>query len=206
MYLFWIALLSLLPSLSRADTILILGDSISAGYGVALETSWVARLQARLPDSRIINASISGETSDGGRARLPALLAQYHPDFVIIELGGNDGLRGFSIEHIRDNLITMVELCRKRGTSVLLLGMRIPPNYGPRYTRMFQGVFTDVARQFDVPVVPFFLEGIATDARLMQADGIHPNDRAQGRLLETVWPVLRPLLTSTQSFGDKEAP
>jgi len=205
-YLFWIALLSLLPSLSRADTILILGDSISAGYGVALETSWVARLQARLPDSRIINASISGETSDGGRARLPALLAQYHPDFVIIELGGNDGLRGFSIEHIRDNLITMVELCRKRGTSVLLLGMRIPPNYGPRYTRMFQGVFTDVARQFDVPVVPFFLEGIATDARLMQADGIHPNDRAQGRLLETVWPVLRPLLTSTQSFGDKEAP
>jgi len=191
----------LLLSLSSsvwAQTILIVGDSISAGYGVNTKTAWVARLQARLPDDRVVNASISGETSGGGRARLSDLLTRYRPDIVIIELGGNDGLRGFPIRQMQDNLAAMVGLCRDRETQVLLLGIRIPPNYGAYYTEAFHRVYSDVAARFEIPLVPFLLNGIATHDDLMQADGIHPNDRGQKLLFKNVWATLRPLLNVAQ--------
>lgn len=189
-----IPVLLLLPSFAWAQTILILGDSISAAYGVKPKTAWVARLQARLPDDRVINASISGEMTSGGRVRLPRLLTRYRPDVVVIELGGNDGLRGFPIAQIRDNLSEMVRLSREGEARVLLLGMRIPPNYGTRYTGAFHRVYADVASRFRIPLVPFLLDGIATHDDLMQADGLHPNDRAQRALLENVWEDLRVLL------------
>jgi acyl-CoA thioesterase I len=183
---------------SAGPTILVLGDSISAGYGIQREESWVSLLQDRVTsaigDWNVVNASISGETTGGGLARLPGALEAHGPEVVIIELGGNDGLRGYPIESIRSNLSRMVDLAQQAGGQVLLLGMQIPPNYGPRYTRAFAEVFLQVARDHEVPVVPFLLEDVALLPELMQADGIHPKAVAQELLLETVWPHLAPLL------------
>jgi len=179
-------------------TILVLGDSISAGYGIQREQSWVSRLGSRVAGEaqgwRVVNASVSGETTSGGLARLPDALDEHDPEVVIIELGGNDGLRGYPIDRIRENLEDMVALAREAGSRVLLVGMQIPPNYGPRYTRAFAAVFEEVAESHDVPLVPFILEQVALRPELMQGDGIHPTGEAQELLLDAVWPHLAPLL------------
>jgi acyl-CoA thioesterase I len=183
---------------SAQATILVLGDSISAGYGIQRERGWVSQLSNRLDVEgrgwEVVNASTSGETTGGGLARLPTALNEHDPDVVIIELGGNDGLRGYPVASIRDNLSRMVGLARDAGSEVLLVGMQIPPNYGPRYTRTFAAVFEEVAEQHDVPLVPFLLEQVALRPELMQQDGIHPTADAQQILLDTLWPHLTPLL------------
>ncbi|MFW6093565.1 MAG: arylesterase [Pseudomonadota bacterium] len=183
---------------SAKATVLVLGDSISAAYGIQREQGWVHQLQSRLtehqPPWQVVNASVSGDTTAGGLARLPDALAAHDPEVVIIELGGNDGLRGYPVERIRDNLRRMVTLAREAGSRVLLVGMQIPPNYGPRYAEAFAAVFTDVARAREVPLVPLLLEDVARTPGLMQADGIHPTAEAQDILLDTVWPHLAPLL------------
>jgi acyl-CoA thioesterase-1 len=185
---------------ARADApaILVLGDSLSAAYGMRVEQGWVSLLADRLMASgygyRVINASASGETTGGALARLPRALEKHRPAVVIVELGGNDGLRGLPARDVRSNLDSIVRLSRKSGAKVLLIGMRIPPNYGPSYTRDFHQVFAEVANQYKLPLVPFFLDGIALDDGLMQEDGLHPNAAAQPQLLAQVWPQLRPLL------------
>jgi acyl-CoA thioesterase-1 len=182
-----------------SPTILVFGDSISAGFGLAqVELGWVGMLRAKLKREgygyQVVNASVSGETTAGGLARLPRALALHHPRLVILELGGNDGLRALPLEQMRGNLDRMVELAQESGARVLLLGMRIPPNYGPEFTEKFFAVFGDVARAKKIPLVPFLLDGIALSPNLMQADGIHPNALGQTPLLENVWTGLRPLL------------
>ncbi len=186
-------------ALAGSGTILVMGDSLSAAYGVETEKAWVAQLRDRLDDSQwsdwtVVNASISGETTDGGLRRLPALLSRHQPDIVVIELGGNDGLRGFPPGVIRDNLARMVDLSQQAGARVLLVGMQIPPNYGQRYTEAFATIFPDLAQSKDTALVPFFLEGIYNQQGMMQEDGIHPTAEAQARLLENLWPHLEPLL------------
>lgn len=184
-----------------AGSLLVVGDSLSAAYGIAVEQGWVSLLERQLEDRgsevRVINASISGETSSGGRARLPALLEQHEPDVVVIELGGNDGLRGFPIQRLRSNLQEMIELSQRHGAQVLLTGMQIPPNYGRRYTEQFSAVYTELADQYDIALVSFLLDSVALRAELMQADGIHPTAEAQRQILDNVWPLLQPLLEST---------
>ena len=181
-----------------APVILVFGDSISAGYGIAPESGWVNLLSDRLRQEgygfQVVNASVSGETSTGGLARLPRALAAHGPRIVIIELGGNDGLRGLPLGTTRANLDAMIGLAARHGRSVLLLGLRMPPNYGERYTRGFAGNYADLARAHHVPLVPFLLEGIAGRPALMQGDGLHPNERGQPILLDNVWPVLKPML------------
>ncbi|HTV96823.1 MAG TPA: arylesterase [Steroidobacteraceae bacterium] len=184
---------------AETPVILVFGDSISAGYGLPrVEQGWVALLQARLKQEgygdEVVNASVSGETTAGGLARLPRALSLHHPAIVILELGGNDGLRALPIAQMRGNLSRMIDLSRAAGARVLLLGMRIPPNYGPQYTVEFSGVYASLAAAKHVALVPFLLSGVALDAALMQADGIHPNEAGQPKLLATVWPVLAPLL------------
>jgi acyl-CoA thioesterase-1 len=180
-------------------TLMVYGDSLSAGYGIDESAGWVALLQHRLDDDgytyRVVNGSVSGETTTGGLSRLPAMLATYKPDLVILELGGNDGLRGLPLGAIRQNLISMVELARESGAEVLLAGIQIPPNYGPRYTEPFYRQFSEIAGQFELPLVPFLIDGIPQQPELMQDDGIHPKAQAQGMILDNVWPVLEPLLT-----------
>lgn len=183
-----------LSSAARADTVLVVGDSLSAAYGIPRERGWVALLEQRLPDHDIVNASISGETTEGGRQRLPGLLQKHNPDIVVIELGGNDGLRGFPLDRIRTNLREMVQLSQRSGAAVLLIGMRIPPNYGPRYTTGFAQAFNEVADESEVPLVPFLLEGVATVNGMMQDDRIHPTVEAQPRMMANVEPQLRALL------------
>lgn len=181
-----------------AGTLLVVGDSISAAFGMDTRQGWVALLEKRLDeqgfDHQVVNASISGDTSAGGAARLPALLAEHQPELVIIELGGNDGLRGQPPAQLQQNLAAMVQASQQKGAKVLILGMQLPPNYGVRYTSAFAEVFPKVANEFDVPLVPFVLEGIGGVPALMQADGIHPTAEAQPVLLENVWPTLKPLL------------
>ena len=186
---------------ANADTpaILVFGDSISAGYGLArVEQGWVGMLRAKLKDEgygyQVVNASVTGETTAGGLARLPRALAMHHPRVVILELGGNDGLRALPIDQMRSNLGKMVDLSVDSGAQVLVLGMRIPPNYGPEFTEKFFTVFADVARDKKAPLVPFLLNDIALSPNLMQADGVHPNELGQPKLLGNVWPRLRPLL------------
>jgi acyl-CoA thioesterase-1 len=186
---------------ANADTpaILVFGDSISAGYGLArVEQGWVGMLRAKLKDEgygyQVVNASVTGETTAGGLARLPRALALHHPRVVILELGGNDGLRALPIDQMRSNLGKMVDLSADSGAQVLVLGMRIPPNYGPEFTEKFFAVFADVARDKKAPLVPFLLNDIALSPNLMQADGVHPNELGQPKLLDNVWPRLRPLL------------
>jgi acyl-CoA thioesterase-1 len=185
----------------RAETpvILVFGDSISAGYGLAnADQGWVGLLRAKLKDLgygyQVINASVSGETTAGGLARLPRALALHHPSLVIIELGGNDGLRALPLEQMRANLSKMVDLAAAAGARVLLLGMRIPPNYGPELTEQFRLVFADVAQAKKVSLVPFLLADIALAPNLMQPDGVHPNELGQPKLLANVWQELKPLL------------
>lgn len=186
---------------ARAETpvILVFGDSISAGYGLArVDQGWVALLQTRLKDQgydyQVVNASVSGETTAGGLARLPRALMLHQPRFVILELGGNDGLRALPIAQMRANLMRMVDLATGAGAEVLLLGMRMPPNYGADFTEQFRLSYSDLARDKKLPLVPFLLNDIALLPNLMQADGIHPNELGQSRLLDNVWPSLKPLL------------
>ena len=179
--------------------ILVFGDSISAGYGLPrVEQGWVALLQARLKNLgygyQVVNASVSGETTAGGLARLPRALGLHHPAIVILELGGNDGLRALPVAQMRANLSRMAELSAGAGAKVLLLGMRMPPNYGPDYTTQFVRVYAEVAHDQKLSIVPFLLESIALSPDLMQADGIHPNQSGQPKLLENVWPALKPML------------
>ena len=188
----------LLDSAANATGILVWGDSLSAGYGIKASESWPALLQSRLEklglDATVVNASISGETSAGGRSRLPAALARHKPAVVVIALGANDGLRGLPLKMMGDNLTAMIDASREAGAKVVLVGMRLPPNYGPAYTTKFQNTFDEVAAASKVPLVPFLLEGIATEPALFQADGIHPVAEAQFNLLDNVWPALKPLL------------
>jgi acyl-CoA thioesterase-1 len=183
---------------ATAPTILILGDSISAGYGIQRDEGWVSLLEQRVaeldPPCRVVNASISGDTTGGGLARLPQALEAHHPRVVLIELGGNDALRGYPITSIESNLRALVDMAKKAGASVLLLGMEIPPNYGARYTLAFHSLYQSVAEASGAKLVPFLLDGVATNAALMQSDGIHPTAAAQMRLLDNVWPTLKPLL------------
>ncbi|MDX1433888.1 MAG: arylesterase [Gammaproteobacteria bacterium] len=194
-----LALLGATPGLALAEgVILVVGDSLSSAYGMDAREGWVAlleqRLDARGAGYRVMNASISGDTTAGGVSRLPRALESHDPDVVVIELGGNDGLRGIPLEETRSNLARMVELAKAHGARVLLLGMRLPPNYGPMYTKRFHEIYADLAEANGVARVPFFLEGVGGVRELMQDDGIHPRPEAQGRLLENVWPHLEPLL------------
>lgn len=182
-----------------APAILVFGDSISAGYGLAhIDQGWVGMLREKLKDQgygyQVVNASVSGETTAGGLARLPRALEVHHPAIVILELGGNDGLRALPIGQMRDDLLKMIELSHQTGAQVLLLGMRIPPNYGPEYTEKFYTTFAEVARTAKVALVPFLLADVALGKDLMQADGVHPNEQGQPKLLATVWPKLQPML------------
>ncbi len=183
---------------AEPPTVLVLGDSLSAAYGIRLEQGWVALLQDRLKSKgyghRVVNASSSGETTGGALARLPRALERHRPAVVVIELGGNDGLRGLPIADVRANFESLIRLSRDSGASVLLVGMRIPPNYGAAYTKAFHDLFGELATKHRLPLVPFFLDGIALDDSLMLEDGLHPNAAAQPRLLEMVWPKLKPLL------------
>jgi acyl-CoA thioesterase-1 len=178
--------------------ILVLGDSLSAAYGIKLDQGWVALLQARLRAKgyghRVVNASSSGETTGGALTRLPRALATHQPAVVIVELGGNDGLRGLPIPDIRRNLTAIIRNSQQAGARILLVGMRIPPNYGPAYTRDFQALYGDLAREYKLPLVPFFLEDIAADDNQFLPDGIHPSAAAQPILLREIWPHLEPLL------------
>jgi acyl-CoA thioesterase-1 len=183
---------------AAAGTLLVVGDSISAASGLDSRQGWVSLLERRLAEAgygyRVINASVSGDTSAGGLARLPTLLARYRPDLLIIELGGNDGLRGQAPAQLQQNLAAMIDQARTQGIRVLLLGMRLPPNYGVRYTKAFSQVYAELAEQRQVTLVPFFLDGVGGVPGMMQADGIHPTVAAQPKLLENLWPALEPLL------------
>lgn len=183
----------------QAATLLVLGDSLSAGYGIKAESGWVNLLDQRLKSEgygyRIINASVSGETTAGGRVRLPALLKTHQPTIVILELGANDGLRGLPILSLRSNLNAMIAAAQAAKAKVLLVGMQIPPNYGEQYTQQFAKSFTDLSDTHHIRLVPFFLAKVALDSSLLQADNLHPNERAQPLLLSTVWPQLKPLLS-----------
>jgi acyl-CoA thioesterase-1 len=183
---------------SASKTLLVLGDSISAEYGLPRESGWVSLLQKRLSDDKlpvsVINASISGETTAGGLTRLPALLQQHKPNVLIIELGGNDGLRGLSLAATQANLREMIKFADRIGARVLLLGMRVPPNYGPDYSKRFEAMYQGLARERNVKLVPFLFAGLEDTERFFQQDRIHPNQRAQAVMLDNVWPSLRSLL------------
>lgn len=178
--------------------LLVLGDSLSAGYGIPVEQGWVALLAGRLQQAghpyRVVNASISGDTTAGGLRRLPPLLAEHRPELVLIELGANDGLQGLPLETVRDNLLRLVELAQASARAVLLIGVRMPPNYGPRYAAGFAELFRAVAQRRGVPLVPALLAGVGERFELLQQDGLHPLAEAQPLLLDNVWPELVPLL------------
>ena len=209
-----IAMLAAASPATQADgagsTILVLGDSLSAAYGIPREQGWVALMQQRLDQQqpklyRVINASISGETTSGGRSRLQQLLAQHTPDLVLLQLGGNDGLRGLPVRELRQNLSAMIESSQQSGASVALLGIMIPPNYGPRYTQEFRESYQLLAKQYQLALVPFLLEGVAGNADLMQEDGLHPAAAAQPILLENVWHALAPQLKLIQREQGKKS-
>jgi acyl-CoA thioesterase-1 len=188
------------PCSKMADsgTILVLGDSLSAAYGMEIDESWPRLLQGRLDENghayRVFNSSITGDTTQGGLTRLPRLLERHHPDLVILELGGNDGLRGLPLEVTRDNLAGMIEQSRAVGAQVLLAEMRIPPNYGRSYAEKFNATYSELAAEYDVVLLPFLLQEIALEPGLMMGDGIHPTAAAQSVILDAVWVVLEPLL------------
>ena len=188
-------------------TILVLGDSLSAALGIRPEQGWVAllaqRLQAQGYGYQIVNASVSGETTSGGLERLPRALQLHQPGTVILELGANDGLRGLPVDETRENLAHMVRLSQAAGARVLLVGMRIPPNYGPRYTEQFARMFPELANQYHLPLVPFLLEKVALDPTRMQQDGMHPNARGESPVLDTLWPYLKPLLKKNPQSGGR---
>ena len=187
------------PAASSAEeTIVVVGDSLSSGYGLTAEQSWVSMLEQRLDEQgygyEVVNASISGDTTAGGLARLPALLESHSPAIIVIELGGNDGLRGLPMASMRGNLGKMIEMSLASDAQVVLAGMQIPPNYGPAYTEAFANVYTELAAEHEVPLVSFLMEGVALDAQLMQGDRIHPNAQGQVVMFENVWRVLEDLL------------
>jgi len=199
--LFTLCLIAAAPTPARAaqpPVILIVGDSLSAGYGLVAGQGWVSLLQQRLKREgygyRVVNASVSGETSDGGVQRLGRALEQHHPAIVVIELGGNDGLRGLPVSRLRSNLELLITRSRAAGAEVLLVAIRVPSNYGQRYTTSFQGVYRDLANRYRIGLVPFLSDQVAVDLALFQPDGIHPNAQAQPILLNNLWPQLSPLL------------
>jgi acyl-CoA thioesterase-1 len=179
-------------------TILVFGDSLSAAYGIRPEQGWVAlltqRLQAQGYGYQIVNASVSGETTSGGLQRLPRALQLHQPGIVVLELGANDALRGLPLSGTRANLAQMVRLSQEAGARVLLVGIRIPPNYGPRYTEEFASVFPELAKQYHLPLVPFLLQDVALNPARMQEDGMHPSAAGEAPIVDTVWPYLKPLL------------
>ena len=183
-------------------TILVMGDSLSAAYGIRPEQGWVALLTQRLQTQgygyEVVNASVSGETSNGGLQRLPRAIQIHHPGIVILELGANDGLRGLPVQVTKDNLAKMVRLSQAAGARVLLIGIRIPPNYGPRYANEFAGLYPEIAKQSQLPLIPFLLDKVALDPTLMQDDGLHPNARGEPQVLETVWQGLEPLVNKNR--------
>jgi acyl-CoA thioesterase-1 len=204
----WVSRLLLISGISlvatvQANTLLVLGDSLSAGYGMPPEATWVTLLEQRLdqgdPDHTVINASISGETSRGGLERLPTLLRVHQPDIVILELGANDGLRGFQIPRITRNLSEMIELSQQSGATVVLLGIRLPPNFGSRYTEPFFEQYATLAEKYEVLYLPFMLEGVAQFRELMQEDGLHPTSEAQPIILDNVWPLVQETLGQSSS-------
>ena len=201
--LFYTALLLFtVTAAAQAATLLVFGDSLSSAYGIGPREGWVTLMEDRLKqqkfDYNVVNASISGETTSGGAARIDEALARTKPGLVIVALGGNDGLRGLPASQIQANLTRIVEAARRRGARVLLLGIRMPPNYGPQYVREFEAVFTEVARRHKVLFVPFLLQGVADRRELMQPDNIHPTAAAQPVMLETVWKELLPLLKKSR--------
>ena len=179
-------------------TVLIFGDSLSAGYGLDVDQSWGALLQQRLEEQgyehRVVNASISGETTEGGVTQIDNAIATFSPELIILELGGNDGLRGFPPARIKANLLAIAERARASGAGVVLLGIRIPTNYGSRYTQAFEAVYGEVAAELDIEWIEFFMEGVALNDELLQEDRIHPNEDAQPILLDNAWPVIRATL------------
>jgi len=183
--------------------VVVFGDSLSAGYGIDVDQSWPALLQSRLAASgyehRVVNASISGETTEGGVTRIHSTLEKFAPDLVILELGGNDGLLGFPVDRMRANLRKIVTATKADGAAIVLLGIRIPTNYGPRYTQSFDNVYRQLAQELNVPWIEFFMDGIALNKDLMQDDGIHPNAAAQPILLENAWPIIAAALDSRAS-------
>ncbi len=185
-----------------------LGDSLSAGYGLSTEQGWVALLERRMERQglphQIVNASISGETTAGGLTRLPALLKKHRPAVLVLELGANDGLRGIPLQVMRNNLDALIRLGRDSGSRVLLVGVRLPPNYGVAYTRGFQAVYKKAGANADVPLVPALLKDVGENLELMQSDGLHPTAAAQGRMLDTVWPTLEPLLAASAANGSPQ--
>jgi acyl-CoA thioesterase-1 len=185
---------------ATSRTIVVLGDSLSAGYGISVQEGWVSLLSQRLASEgygyKVVNASVTGETTQGGVSRLPRVLELHKPEIVIVELGGNDGLRGLPLNTSRENLQRTITLARKAGAKVLLVGMMIPPNYGPRYAQEFHDMFGVLAARNSVALVPFLLDEVALKADLMQNDGIHPNAKGQPRMLENLWPGLKPLLVA----------
>ena len=185
-----------------ADTLLVFGDSISSGYGLPQGASWVSLLSERIakaaPDYRVVNASISGETLAGGRRRIASVLDQHKPAVVIVELGGNDGLRGVPIESIQADLAAIVDACLKQKARVVLLGMRLPPNYGASYVQRFQQMYASIAQKRPIAFVPFLFEGFGERHDMFQPDGIHPTREAQPLMLEYVWKALAPLVTSSK--------
>lgn len=193
--LLFLALAATAAQAEERPTLLVMGDSLSAAYGIEADEGWVSLLEARLDGkARVVNASISGETSGGGASRLPELLGQHAPDIVLLELGGNDGLRGLPPSQFEANMRRMIEASQEAAARVLLLGIDIPPNYGQAYRDAFTGVYHRLADEYDLPLVPFLLEGVALEEHLMQRDGIHPTAEAQPLILENVWPELAALL------------
>jgi acyl-CoA thioesterase-1 len=199
-FLYLTAFLLFLPARGTvAETLLIIGDSLSAAYGIPVETGWVALLQQQLaaehPAWEIVNASISGDTTANARARMPQALGMHQPDIVVLELGGNDGLRGLSLDAMRDNLAAMIELAQAQHAGILLIGVDLPPNYGPRYTEKFRAVYRSLAADYRITLLPSLLDGVGTHPDLMQADGIHPNGKAQAQIAARVMAYLEPLFS-----------
>ena len=197
-----LALLAPTSGQSQESIVLVMGDSISAAYGMELSQGWVALLQKRLelthPTWKVINGSISGETAAGGLRRLPALMTTHRPGIVLIELGGNDGLRGYPINQLQENLKGLVRTAEAEGAQALLAAMEIPPNFGSRYTTLFRESFEKVAEDSDAILIPFLLANVAVNPALMQADGIHPTQQAQSTIVDNVWPYLEAALAASQ--------
>lgn len=184
---------------AEKPVILVYGDSLSAGYGLAQQQAWVKLLEKKIDSEHysyaVVNASISGETTSGGLSRFSAAINNYKPAIIILELGANDGLRGLPVNAMANNLKSMLEQAKKSHAKVLLLGMRIPPNYGPQYTQSFSDTYVQLSKEFQIPLVPFMLDNVAGKSQLIQDDGLHPNALGQPIILENIWPQLKPLLT-----------
>ena len=197
---FVVFLLTASVNASDAPTVLVFGDSLSAGYGIDVDQSWTTLLQARLEyegyEHRVVNASISGETTEGGATRIEHAITIFDPALIILELGGNDGLRGIPSTRMKGNLEKIIRSSAMSGAAVVLLGIRIPTNYGPRYTEAFESVYRELAAQYDIPWIEFFMDGVALNDELMQADGIHPNTAAQPILLDNAWPIISQALAA----------